>query len=258
MRINFYIGLGMVGLFLLTACGDVERDADQGNEAVETQEIGAVHVENEIDTANPDNENELDDEGSAESMNVIAEIDRCLIGSWEVDDESLIAYLSSKMNISEEIKFEMEIIEGNLVWEFDQDGIMRMMSDQDLLIVVDIIANEVKLGTANIAIDAWGEADYVNYGDGLLVSAGGDYEVGGESSFQLDSSQLMSSGASIMLTPGLFTSSLEGSDQEIIISDDILEGEADGYTFYTCDTDQATLQIEFGEDTPLKFYKIVD
>ena len=68
MRIKFYLVLGMMSLFLLAACGgEVKSVDDQAIEAVETQEIGDVDVENEVDAANIDNENDLDDEGSAES-----------------------------------------------------------------------------------------------------------------------------------------------------------------------------------------------
>ncbi|MEK6221763.1 MAG: hypothetical protein N2D54_05905, partial [Chloroflexota bacterium] len=206
-----YILIGVVLLQgLMSACGS----------GIETNGNGFANGEEMV----------FETEEQEEDLNIIGEVDPCLVGTWEMDNDSLLYYLSKNMNTTQEITFVMNVVEGNLIWEFEAWGDMNMRSDSPLVISIEIIANDTMLGTSEVRVGATGTAMYVNYGGGMLVSGGADYEFTGDGSFTLSADSALTGEATVTLTPGQFTARVEDLDQEYTFMDEALDGEAQGLT----------------------------
>ncbi len=202
----------------------------------------------------PEDSETPEDHSPTGEMPQDGELDSCLVGTWRMDQDSFVAYLDDAVNVSEEVSFDFQEVEGDFLMEIGADGVMAFTSVDPLHIVMSIGAGGISLTTLDMYIVGEGSANWLTYQD-VFVLYGQDFDFSGDGIGEMFSGDMLgTTEVQVTLTPEMLAglASNSGSTHDLVIEvyPDLDEFAA---ATYSCEGDTFTYQ--FDDFLPAVWYR---
>ena len=167
-----------------------------------------------------------------------AEVDECLFGTWQVDSETLSAYLMSFIAADIPSEFEILEVKGLLQFTFNQDFSTTLSSQGfSLELYVETEDSNFTSTALQLSIKAKGSSSYAVH-KGKLITYSQDYSLDEDIDIPVHISETSVSISPISITPYYFISMPWSDDPNSEFNND---GETPRYANYHCDAQALSL-----------------
>ncbi|MDH5606581.1 MAG: hypothetical protein OEY93_06815 [Anaerolineae bacterium] len=182
--------------------------------------------------------------------------DKCLLGEWRTDINSMISFMESELSDQGDISFRILKLDGAIHWQFTQDSLEMLSSPHIQMLGESQFGQGAEWNSMEREYQAIGAANWIG-GGGVIIVHGIDYVDPGEGKIYLETMFSVSKPGEVVGIPiGVFFKPFKTSTYDTAWAEEALAGikpKKIGITPYECGDNR--LKIFYTETEYILFYR---